>query len=221
MRKQRRRQNGFTFIELMMVLIIMGVIAFIGFPSLLNFLARSKTLTAANQISSTLRLARATAIKSGKTVVVKALQAGTTEGVTGEIFAFTDSNNNTAYDPPVGGETRFDRDGNKIPGSFTLPLGLSFAGPGGAGSGFTGFPTEAAGSLKAALVRFLPSGSAEALGAIRIRDNRGNILEIRIDQTAAARITVRKFVGDPDGADDATKYYIQGGVPSAGAWSWL
>lgn len=219
MSMRRRRRSGFTFIEMMVVMIIMMVIAFIGIPNLLEFIARSKVLTSAAQMQTLLRVARMTSIKTGKTVVVKALQASTAEGAAGEIFAFTDSNTNTVYDAPLASESRLDRDGNKLPGSLILPKGLAFAGPGGAAAAFSGFPTEASG--KTGIIRFFPSGAAESVGAIRIRDNRSNILELRIDQTATARMTLRKFVGDPNGSDNVNNYYVQGGVPSTGAWSWL
>ncbi len=218
-RRKRRHTSGFTLIETMIVMLLMAVIAAIGIPSLLNFVARAKVLGAATQATTMFRLARTMAVKRNVTVVVKLVgTTGFSEGSEGEVFGFTDVNDDGVWDEPAASASSFDADGNKLQGSFRLPLGVIFAGPGVAADGnttaFPGFPTASGG--KVGIIRFLPSGAVQQVGAVRIRDNRDNILEVRIDQATTGRVSLRKFEGDPNGADTLSLYYVQGGAQ----WNW-
>lgn len=225
LRRKLRRKHGFTFIELMVVMAMFAIATIVLIPAISNLIFRSKTIGAANQTAALMRLARAQAIKRNVNVVVKVQAVGTSEGEQDEIFAFTDVNDDGVWDVPVA--DAFDLDGPKLAGSFKLPTGVLFAGPGVAADGnataFDSFQTTNGGLI--GIVRFFPSGAVQRVGAIRLRDARDNIVEVRVDPQSTGRVSIRKFEGDPLGTDDPTLYYVQGGVPTIGSdsdhtWNW-
>ncbi|MEO8521965.1 MAG: type II secretion system protein [Acidobacteriota bacterium] len=224
-RRKHHRESGFTLIELMVVLALFGAMAIVLIPAISNLIFRTKTISAANQAAALLRLARAQAIKRNANVVVKVQALSTSEGQKDELFAFTDVNDDGVWDEPV--TDGFDKDGNKIAGSFTLPKGVLLAGPGtnddGNAAAFSNLQTTNGGLV--GIVRFFPSGAVQKIGAIRLRDARDNIVEVRVDPQSTGRVSIRKFEDDPFGSDDLTKYYVQGGVPTIGSdsdhtWNW-
>ena len=61
-----RVRKGFTVIELIVVIMIIGTIAMIGFPSVSNAVQKRSVQTGKQQLQSTISLARATAIQNGR-----------------------------------------------------------------------------------------------------------------------------------------------------------
>ena len=69
-RKQHTHQMGFTLIELMIVLVVMGVILTLSAPSMLNILQKNRLQTAADNFFADLMLARSEAVKRNQPVVL-------------------------------------------------------------------------------------------------------------------------------------------------------
>jgi len=63
-----RRQNGFTLIELMVIIAVLGVIAAIALPSFQSTLDRRNLVAAANDIFAGLQYARSEAIKRNQEI---------------------------------------------------------------------------------------------------------------------------------------------------------
>lgn len=63
-------EGGFTLIELMVVMVIAAIILGLAVPSLSDFIARSRTLSATNDLVAFLNYARSEAIKRGERVVL-------------------------------------------------------------------------------------------------------------------------------------------------------
>lgn len=61
-----RNSKGFTLIELIIAMVIMGVIAAIGTPNFLSYLANYKLKAAANELYSCMQFARISAVKQNK-----------------------------------------------------------------------------------------------------------------------------------------------------------
>lgn len=61
---------GFTLVELMITVAIVGIIAGLGVPSFLEIIRQNRASSAANDLVASLNLARSEAIKRGQTVTV-------------------------------------------------------------------------------------------------------------------------------------------------------
>lgn len=210
-RRVRARQHGFTFIELMIVLLLMSLIALFSVNTMTRMVTRSKTTSAVQQVASMMRVAKFEAVKRNRPVQVKASSDGS-------VFIFykadgseNDYNAVTDIDP-----------GNQKPntlGNFSLPKGILLAGPsdytpGNADAieGFVGATTTAGRAI------FKADGSASALGAFRFQDQLGNVFEVRVGPTATARVQIQKYF------PALTAYFADGEVdPATGTahpWVW-
>lgn len=68
--KQRGRQAGFNIIELMVVLFVAGILMSVGLPAFSGFMSSNRMSTAANDLATTLHVARTEAIKRRASVTV-------------------------------------------------------------------------------------------------------------------------------------------------------
>jgi len=59
----KKRMHGFTLLELMVVLVLVGILLGIGVPSMGNFIRNSRMTSSANDLIAALHLARSEAIK--------------------------------------------------------------------------------------------------------------------------------------------------------------
>lgn len=66
-----RRSSGITLIEMMIVVVILGVLAAIVAPNLLEAVARNRLDSSANEFTTALDLARSESIRRGANVVVR------------------------------------------------------------------------------------------------------------------------------------------------------
>ena len=64
------RHRGFTLIELMIVIVIVGVILTVSAPSMLNLLQKNRLQTAADNFYAGLMLARSEALKRNQPVII-------------------------------------------------------------------------------------------------------------------------------------------------------
>lgn len=69
--KKKSTQQGFTLLELMVVVALIGMVSAAGFPSLMLVLNEQKLTTQANDLIASLNLARSTSIKRREVVTIR------------------------------------------------------------------------------------------------------------------------------------------------------
>ena len=103
------RQLGFTIIELMVAIAVLGVLMGIGVPGMQSFLQNSRLISQINLLSTSLAIARSEAIKRNDRVLICVSTNGTACEATGSgttwddgWLVFVDRNNNSVVDlgPP-------------------------------------------------------------------------------------------------------------------------
>ena len=65
-----KKYSGFTLIELMLTLFIVGVLLAVGVPSLKTFMQSSQLIAATNELVSTIHVARSEALKLNKKITI-------------------------------------------------------------------------------------------------------------------------------------------------------
>jgi type II secretory pathway pseudopilin PulG len=187
--------DGFTLIELAVTMFLLFVLAMLTLPAIGNMITRSKLEGAARETGAAFRQARQEAIRRSVPVVVAPDTAGRV------LVVFADVDGDRVLDPPAGSPL----DDDAQIGTWELPAPVSFGGPGSGADarpvvGFTG---------DSALFR--PDGSVAEQGAVRLRDDRGNFLEVRVASAAAARIVLRKWRPDSSPEGGAWRTSGEGG----------
>lgn len=69
-KRMMKKHNGFTLIELMIVVALVAILAAVGVPSFREFIQNNRLATQANTFLTGLKLARSEAVKRGVNVVV-------------------------------------------------------------------------------------------------------------------------------------------------------
>jgi len=72
-----KKHSGFTLIELIITLAIVGILLMVGVPSLKNFMQRNQLIATSNELLSALHVARSEAIKLNRRVKVCESKNGT------------------------------------------------------------------------------------------------------------------------------------------------
>jgi len=182
-RKERRRaESGFTFIEIVVVLAVIGLMAAWGIPALLQTLNRVKMTSFTRETAIFMQRARSEAIKRG-TARVDYQNAATCSLGVPCIVAFAGTTSDI------------------IAGPYPLPNGIQLWAPLDATAeginaivGWDDTATPNPGPV------YNSDGSVDAPGAFRFRDHQGNYLEVRIEFISTAKPSIRKWFGggDPD-----------------------
>ncbi len=78
-----KKNSGFTLTELMVTLVIVGIIAVVGGPSIKTFMQNSELVSSSNELVSALHVARSEAIKLNSRVTICESSNGTSCAATG------------------------------------------------------------------------------------------------------------------------------------------
>jgi prepilin-type N-terminal cleavage/methylation domain-containing protein len=172
--------SGFTLIELLVTLSILMVLMMMSAPPLMKYIQRNKIMSAVQQTSAIMRLARIRAIKNGAFAVIQ-IQPTAKPPL---VISFVDLNRNLILDA-----------NEMIPSNLSkvqLEKGVTFL----EWNGFTPDPNS---STLPPLAVFTETGSMDSGGVYpgyyRFTDIKGNELEVRIAQSTTGRIEIRKKEG--------------------------
>lgn len=94
-RRRRSASQGFTLIELMVTVAILGIVLALGVPSFVGTLAQNRMATQTNELVASLNLARMEAVRRSQSVTLRAVDTATTNTrFEAGWKVFTDTNGN-------------------------------------------------------------------------------------------------------------------------------
>lgn len=172
----RKRQTGFTLIETLIVLGVIGILILISVPSFLRMMNRYRLTGTTREVASLMQAARLEAIKLNTPAQVNY------DATTNTFIAWVDMDRDNAF-------TGADR---LLAATVIIPATVSFQGPGDAGpnganaiDGWDDAPAQL-GPI------FRPDGSVDRVGAFRLKDRDNNYIEVRVETPATGRLALRK-----------------------------
>ncbi len=190
-----RREEGFTILEALVVVFIVGILVLMVAPAFLNMFNRIKLTGTAREIASLMQAARMESIKMGAPAFV------VYDTAENRFYAFVDLDRD-------GTESDADR---VLAATVPVPTKVEFRGPGdGAIAGTNAIDGWDDAPAQEGPI-FRSDGSVDRVGAYRLRDSNGNYLEVRVETPATGRIVLRKR--DEDGV-----FYLNG--ESGHNWTW-
>jgi prepilin-type N-terminal cleavage/methylation domain-containing protein len=174
------RDAGFTLVELLVVLALLGILLTFGFPAIDRFIHRGKLEGITRQTLMLMQLARFDAIKHSSPARF------VFDYDDDSIHAYNDRNGDGAFDAAVDREL----------GRLTLPTGVSFQAAGDPLEGPNAIDkwddAPCTGTARGGCGEYRPNGSIDKEGRVRLGDERGNFLEIRVATTATGRLEIAK-----------------------------
>lgn len=187
--------RGFTLVELLVIVTLIGIAVLIGIPTLQNFLNRAKVEGTMRNTMLAFRTARYEAIKRSQPVTV---QGHLTEGW---VDAYIDADNDDTF--TAGTDIR-------VQPRWRVDYPVTFQAPGSQDT----VDSDWISALFADtfVVRFQNDGSVADEGYIRMGDERGNFIQIDIEPAATAKMSRSKWFAP----EDEWLEWGQEGV----AWKW-
>lgn len=120
-----KRTQGFTLVELMITLIVMGVVIFIAVPNFADLIRSNRLTTSSNELVIAMQIARSEAVKRGENVEVCARASDGSQTCSGDNgtwdqgwLVWQDANGNSSVD---NGEVV--QSWGSLEGDFTLTSG--------------------------------------------------------------------------------------------------
>jgi prepilin-type N-terminal cleavage/methylation domain-containing protein len=175
-RSNQKREAGFTLIESIIVVAVIGILVLISAPALLQMLNRYKLTGTARELAALMQAARMEAIKLNASAQVYY------DSTSNTFNAYVDLDRDDSLSAPDRVLT------SKVP----VPAKVTFQGPGdgapnGANAidGWDDAPARPGPTFRA-------DGSVDRVGAYRLRDSNDNYLEVRIETPATGRMVLRK-----------------------------
>ena len=234
-RYPRGSSAGFTLIEIMVVVAIASLLAYMAMLAFTTYVPRFQLRGTANQIAQMINRARLEAIKRRVTTVVAADFNDRT------MTLFADVNGDPA-DPSAAGALYLVLDPDLLEppdrtdyliATFPLPgqvdRGIQFAGPVGGIAGadaVDGFTPVPAAPADPPVMAFSPTGAILDVGAFRLSDaSQSNFLETAVINITG-KVEVRKYLLDVDSPTGTAGFFAEGsasfdvGQVGRGNWVW-
>ncbi len=221
-KRNSSHRRGFTLIEVLVVMVILGVLMLIGLPILRSFLLRSQMVAFGTQLQSTIQRARSEAVKQGFPVVVQLQPDDNRIRAYVDIPAFDGTGARTdtplTFEPEVG---LLAPETDRILFEVRFPNAVILGSPVGEDliDGMTNIsagPPETADVSERVLV-FNPNGSAGALGAFRFAapGESKNYLEAEVEFVSTGKTTLKKW-----DCNDSVWRSRNDAVSGRPAWEW-
>lgn len=205
-------EAGFSLVELLVVMVVMGIMALWGIPALLGTLQRTRLVNSAKEVAVLMQVARLEAIKKAgvngdlqnRVTFVNYIPA--TTAAPGGFEVLIDEN----PDPADGWNPS-----RRIGGTYYLPRSITLQFPTEAAEGNRAIrgwddpgPNQANGPV------FRSDGSTVLGGAFTLRNARDQYLEVRVEFPATGKLSIQKW----DGTDLNTGWYEN--HEAGQTWQW-
>lgn len=218
-----RGRSGFTLIEMLIVVVIVGVLMTIGIPLLRETLLRAQIVSFGTQVQSSFQRARYDAIKLGLPVVVQILPDEAEMRAYVDVPAFDPAGARTdpplVFQPEVGLQSA---ETDRVLFRTPLPNAVVFEAP-AAEDQIDGLTNISGGAVEDAdpserVLVFGPDGAVQDLGAFRFgaRGNSKNFLEARLEFASTGKTSLLKY----DCKDSVWRFRDEEVPGRKKAWEW-